>query len=94
MFSFQQRVVPTCHFCVKAMPNVGGWSKKDALAYLEAIKDEKACASCYYVYYKKFLDEMDRGNLLQTSKDCGCDMAEIHQKSLQTKGNSKDFEKN
>ena len=94
MFRFQQQVVPTCHFCVKAMPSVGGWSKKDALAYLEAIKDEKACASCYYVYYKKFLDEMDRGNLLQTSKDCGCDMAEIHQKSLQTKGNSKDFEQN
>ena len=62
------------------MPSVGGWSKKDALAYLEAIKDERACASCYYVYYKKFLSEKDRGNLLQTSKDCGCDMAEINSK--------------
>jgi len=51
----------------------GQWSKEDAVKYLEAVAHERACASCYFVYYKKYLTREERSNLLMTSKDCNCD---------------------
>ena len=51
----------------------GQWSKEDAVKYLEALATERACASCYFVYYKKFLTKEERMNVLTTSKDCSCD---------------------
>ena len=70
----------------------GAWKRKDALAYLEAIKDEKACASCYYTYSKKYLPNLDRQSLLQTSTDCACDEKEIQIKIRRAKENSENPE--
>ena len=69
-----QQVDPVSTRLVFVMPvRPGQWSKEDAVKYLEALATERACASCYFVYYKKFLTKEERMNVLTTSKDCSCD---------------------
>ena len=54
---------------------MGGTKFQACLKILEHAAEERCCVSCYYCYYKKFLDYAGRDALLATSKDCMCDFA-------------------
>ena len=47
------------------------------LQMLETLSHERACVSCYQIYFRKYLSKKDRKKLLMISKDCQCDWISI-----------------
>ena len=59
--------------CVLNLTAMGGPKFQAALKILELGAEDRCCVSCYFCYYRKFLDNQGRDALLATSKDCRCD---------------------
>ena len=43
--------------------------------------DDRACAHCYYSYFKGFLNRCDRRQLFNVSADCQCDLLSLRESS-------------
>lgn len=55
----------------------GGRPHKDAaFRFLQSVAGERACPSCYYPYFKKYLTSSERQSVKATSKDCWCDLCD------------------
>ena len=74
------------HVC-PAMPTTSGYTREQALELLEVMGNDKACACCYFTYYRKFLDDQDKLNAEQICKDCDCDFKHPPSKRRRTERN-------